>query len=296
MSRIVYVNGRYVPYAHAAVHVEDRGFQLADAVYEVCEVKAGALIDETRHLDRLWRSLGEIGMREPMSRAALQLVVARTLKLNRVHDGSVYLQVTRGQARREFYFPDADVSPSLIVIARPRDPAKAAAQAEEGISVVTAPDQRWARCDIKTVMLLPACLAKEQAHAAGAKEAWLVDQGGHVTEGASSNAWIVDARGRLVTRQLDRAILPGITRRTLLDVITSAGLEVVERPFTVAEAKAAAEAFITSATNTVMPVVAIDGAPVGTGRPGPITRQLRSSFHQAAEKKIIRAERIDLSV
>lgn len=284
MSRIVYVNGRYLPYAHAAVHVEDRGFQLADAVYEVCEVKAGAIIDETRHLDRLWRSLGELRMPPPMSRRALQLVIARTLRVNRVHDGSVYLQVTRGVARRDFQFPPPDVPASLVVIARSRDPAKATVQAQAGIAVVTRPDLRWRRCDIKTVMLLPACLAKEDAHAAGAKEAWLVDADGNVTEGASSNAWIVDADGRLITRQLDAAILPGVTRRTLLDAIKAEGLVVVERSFSVAEAKAAAEAFITSASNTVMPVISIDGKPVGQGRPGLISQRLRSRFHRNAEK------------
>lgn len=287
MSRIVYVNGRYVPYAQASVHVEDRGFQLADAVYEVCEIKAGAVIDETRHLDRLWRSLGELSMRAPMSRRALQHVIARTLHLNRVRDGSVYLQVTRGAAPRDFHFPSPDTAPSLVVIARSRPVGRVDRQAETGIAVVTAPDIRWGRCDIKTVMLLPACLAKEQAHATGAREAWLVDATGHVTEGASSNAWIVDAEDRLVTRHLDRAILPGVTRATLMDAIRLAGLVVVERAFTVEEAKSAREAFITSASNTVMPVVRIDDVAIGGGRPGPVALRLRTRFHQVAERVAI---------
>ena len=289
MSRIVYVNGRYVPYAHASVHVEDRGFQLADAVYEVCQIKAGAVVDETRHLDRLWRSLGELGMRPPMSRAALQCVLHRTIGVNRVRDGAVYLQVTRGTAPRDFAFPAADVMPSLVVIARQRDPRRSDAQAAAGIAVVTTPDMRWGRCDIKTVMLLPACLAKETAHDAQAQEAWLVDAAGFVTEGASSNAWIVSRDGALVTRPVDRAILAGVTRATVLDAAHAHGLRLEERPFTVAEAKAAAEAFITSASNTVMPVVRIDGDSVADGRPGAVALRLRSAFHQYAETTIIRA-------
>ncbi len=295
MSRIVYVNGRYVPYAQASVHVEDRGFQLADAVYEVCQIKAGAVIDETRHLDRLWRSLGELGMRPPMARGALQIVLHRTVRLNKVRDGAVYLQVTRGAAPRDFAFPSADVPASLIVIARAKDPARGEVQAEAGISVITVPDIRWRRCDIKTVMLLPACLAKEKARAAGAQEAWLVDTDGFVTEGASSNAWIVLPDRTLVTRPIDSAILAGVTRATTFDALAADGLRLVERRFTVAEAKAASEAFITSASNTVMPVVAIDGHRVGDGRPGPVTRLLRSSFHRSAERTIIRTRGVGRS-
>lgn len=290
MSRIVYVNGQYLPYAAAGVHVEDRGFQLGDAVYEVCQVKGGAVVDMTRHLDRLWRSMGELGMRPPMSRAALQLVLRRTATLNRVRDGSIYLQVSRGAGPRDFVFPPQNVEPSLVVIARSRDPGRAEAQAEKGIAVVTVPDIRWGRCDIKTVMLLPACLAKQAAHGAGAQEAWLYDAAGNITEGASSNAWIVDAEGNLITRQIDRAILAGVTRATLLDAIAAAGHTLVERAFSVGEAKGAREAFITSATNTVMPVVSIDGQPVGDGRPAPLTMSLRSAFHRSAEMVTIHAE------
>lgn len=285
MSRIVYVNGRYRPYAEAAVHVEDRGFQFADAVYEVIEVLDGGLVDETRHLDRLERSLGELSMPVPMSRAALRHVIGQVIRRNRVRHGSVYLQVSRGAAPRDFAFPPPGTQPTVIVLARNADPARYAEQAAHGIGVVTMPDIRWGRCDIKTVMLLPACLAKRAARAEGAREAWLVDRQGFVTEGASSNAWIVTAGREVVTRPAGSAILAGVTRRTTIDLLDRLALKLVERPFTVAEARDAAEAFMTAATNTVMPVVTIDGKPVGNGKPGAITLELRAEFHRSAERK-----------
>jgi D-alanine transaminase len=283
MTRIVYVNGRYLPYAEAAVHAEDRGFQLADAVYEVCEVKAGRLVDETRHMGRLARSLGELAIPQPMSAGAWSRVLRETVRRNRVRDGLVYLQVSRGTGPRNFLFPPAGTEPTVVCLARSVAPAPQEAAAQAGIGVKTMPDPRWDRCDIKTVMLLPAALAKEAARAEGAKEAWFFDRDGNITEGASSNAWIVDGVGHLVTRACDTALLRGITRTALIDLLKREGLELVERPFTVAEAKAAREAFITSATNTVMPVVAIDGQPVGNGAPGLLTQKLRSEFHTAAE-------------
>jgi D-alanine transaminase len=283
MTRTVYVNGRYLPYAEATVHAEDRGFQFADAVYEVCEVKGGRLVDETRHMGRLARSLAELGMPQPMSTGAWSRVLRETVRRNRVRDGMVYLQVSRGAGPRNFVFPSADTPPTVVCLARSASPAQQEAAAEAGIGVKTMPDPRWDRCDIKTVMLLPAALAKEAARAEGAKEAWFFDADGYVTEGASSNAWIVDGEGRLVTRQVDNAILRGITRTTLIDVLKREGLELVERPFTVAEAKAAREAFVTSATNIVMPVVRIDGQPVGNGAPGLLSQRLRAEFHTAAE-------------
>lgn len=281
MPRSVYVNGRYLPYVEAGVHVEDRGFQFADAVYEVAEVMGGRLIDEARHLARLERSLSELGIAPPMGTRALGHVMREVIRRNRVSNGLVYLQVTRGQAARDFPFP-ADAETTLVVIARALDPDKIRARAEAGISVITMPDIRWGRCDIKTVMLLPACLAKETAREQGAGEAWFLDRDGFVTEGASSNAWIVDGDGRLVTRPLGRDILPGITRRTLLDLIAREGLTLVERAFTREEALRAREAFVTSASATVMPVVRVDGTPIGDGKPGPLTRLLRQSFHQVA--------------
>lgn len=283
MSRIVYVNGRYVPYAQAAVHVEDRGFQFADAIYEVCEVRDGQLVDEPRHMARLARSLSELQINEPMRAAALAHVMRQVIRRNHVRNGLVYLQVTRGAGPREFYFPAAEVKPTVVCLARSVSPARLEANAAVGIAVKSMPDIRWQRCDIKTVMLLPACLAKEAARKEGAREAWLVDKDGFVTEGASSNAWIVDASGVVITRKLGADILPGVTRATLLDEIKQEGMQLIERPFTLAEAHAAREAFITSATQTVMPVVRIDGRPVGDGKPGPVVARLRLKFHHFAD-------------
>jgi D-alanine transaminase len=283
MTRVVYVNGQYLPYGQAAVHAEDRGFQFGDGVYEVCEVKDGRLIDETRHMTRLRRSLNELRIPQPMSDRAWSRVLRETVRRNRVKDGILYLQVTRGAGPRDFLFPSDDVLPTVVCLARGVSPHRLSVAAEAGIAVKTTPDIRWGRCDIKTVMLLPASLAKEAARAEGAKEAWFVDEQGYVTEGASSNAWIVDKEGRLVTRQIDDAILRGVTRTTLMDVLQREAIPVVERAFTVEEAKSAREAFITSATNTVMPVVSIDGQPIGNGAPGLLTQRLRSEFHGSAE-------------
>jgi D-alanine transaminase len=283
VTRIVYVGGRYLPYAEAKVHAEDRGFQFADAVYEVCEVRAGRLVDETRHMGRLARSLDELGIPQPMAAGAWSRVLRETVRRNRVRDGIVYLQVSRGAGPREFLFPPAGTRPTVVCLARSVSPRRLEAAAEAGIGVKTMPDPRWARCDIKTVMLLPAALAKEAARAEGAREAWFVDAEGFVTEGASSNAWIVDSEGRLITRPTDNRILRGVTRTTLIGVLQKEGLQLVERAFTVEEARVAREAFITSATNIVMPVVAIDGKAVGNGAPGLLAQRLRAEFHASAE-------------
>jgi D-alanine transaminase len=283
VTRIVYVNGRYLPYAEAAVHAEDRGFQFADAVYEVCEVKGGRLVDETRHIARLTRSLCELKIPAPMAKGALSRVLRETIRRNRVRNGVVYLQVSRGAGPRDFLFPSSDVKPTVVCLARSVSSRRLETAAEAGIGVKTMPDPRWARCDIKTVMLLPAALAKEAARAEGAKEAWFVDEDGFVTEGASSNAWIVDREGRLITRATDNRLLRGVTRTTLIDVLRKEGIELVERPFTVEEARTAREAFITSATQIVMPVVMIDGRAIGNGAPGLLTQRLRSEFHTSAE-------------
>jgi D-alanine transaminase len=210
-------------------------------------------------------------------------VLRETIRRNRVVNGLVYLQVSRGAGPRDFLFPPAPAEPTVVCFARSISSAKAKAAAMNGIAVKTMPDTRWGRCDIKTVMLLPAALAKEAAKAAGAKEAWFVDAEGYVTEGASSNAWIIDQNGRLITRQVDQAILRGVTRTTLIDLLHRDGLELVERAFTVDEAMAAREAFITSATNLIMPVVSIDGRPIGNGAPGLLTQQLRAEYHSVAE-------------
>jgi D-alanine transaminase len=282
MSRIAYVNGRYVPYAQAAVHVEDRGFQFADSIYEVIEVRDGALVDEERHLARLERSLRELQMPQPLGDGALRHVLRQVVRRNRVRNGLLYMQVSRGAAPREFYFPGDDVEPTIVCLARPQSRAALDARSLTGIAIKSMPDIRWRRCDIKTVMLLPACLAKEAARAEGAREAWFVDADGYVTEGASSNAWIVTADGSVITRQLSADILPGVTRATLVDVLSKQGLALVQRPFALSEALAAKEAFISSATQIVMPVVSIDGQPIADGKPGPTTLFLRSKFHQFA--------------
>ena len=283
MSRIAYVNGRYLPLTHAAVSIEDRGYQFADGVYEVCEVRGGQLIDERRHMGRLDRSLNELGIARPMSPAALGIVLRETIRRNRVRDGIVYVQITRGVARRDFPFPAAGTRPSLVVTARSNDLARLEQVAAEGIAVVTVPDIRWQRVDIKSVALLPNVLAKQAARERGAREAWLVDAQGRVTEGASSNAWIVTREGKLVTRPLGRDILPGITRSVVLEVIKAQGLGFEERAFTVEEAYAAREAFVTSASQIVQPVVSIDGRPLGNGAPGLIATALRREYHRHAE-------------
>jgi D-alanine transaminase len=283
MSRIAYVNGLYTPLRDACVHVEDRGFQFADGVYEVCEIHRGQIIDETRHLARLQRSLSELGIRMPVQEGALKVILRETVRRNRVRNGLVYFQVTRGTARRDFVFPAADTPPTLVVIARPVDRAKAEAGAANGISVITVPDNRWERVDIKSTGLLPNALARQKAKLQGAKEAWFFDRDGYVTEGAASNAWIVTKENTLVTRPAESGILRGVTRTTLIDLARRDNLIVAERPFTVAEAKAAKEAFVTAATALIMPVVKIDDITLGDGKPGPLSVKLRSHFHGVAE-------------
>jgi D-alanine transaminase len=282
MSRIAYVNGRYLPHSHATVHIEDRGFQFADGVYEVCEVRGGRLVDEARHMARLARSLHELRIAQPMPATALAVVMRETIRRNRVRDGIVYLQVTRGVMKRDFPFPPDGIKPSVIVTARSNDLARLELQAQDGIAVVTMPDIRWQRVDIKSVALLPNVLAKQAAREQGAREAWLVDGKGFVTEGASSNAWIVSKDNRLITRPLGTGILPGITRSVVLDLIKREGLAFEERAFTVEEAYEAREAFVTSASQIVMPVVAIDGRPVGNGAPGLVASALRRDYHGQA--------------
>jgi D-alanine transaminase len=281
MSRIAYVNGQYVPHNQAAVHIEDRGYQFADGVYEVFAVISGKLIDSDFHFERLERSLREIRMETPRTRRSLGLVMAEVLRRNRVRNGIVYLQITRGVAPRDHGFP-AEASPSIVMTARTITLPPASRKFDDGIAVITVPDIRWRRCDIKSVALLPNVLAKQAARDAGAYEAWLVDDQGLVTEGSSTNAWIVDADGNLVTRQTDTGILAGITRRTLLELAVKAGVRVIERPFTVEEARDAREAFISSSSSFVLPVVQIDEKPVGNGRPGSISVQLDTMYRQHA--------------
>ena len=281
-GRIAYVNGRYLPHGQAAVHIEDRGLQLGDSIYEVTNVLDGVPIDEAAHLDRMERSLGALGIPMPMGRAALSLVMREMIARNRIRDGLLYLQVTRGAVRRDHIPPTNGPRPTLIMTMRSQDMAGLAARLEKGVAVATAPDQRWARCDIKTVQLLPNLLAKQAARAVGAFEVWLVDKDGFVTEGASTNAWIVDRNGEVVTRDLSTAILAGVTRRIILEAMSEAGTRVVERKFTVAEALGAREAFLSSATGAAVPVVAIDGRPIGDGAPGPLTRRIHMLYARKA--------------
>jgi D-alanine transaminase len=284
MSRIAYVNGRYLPRREATVHVEDRGYQFSDGVYEVCEVRDGRLIDERRHVERLQRSLGELRIRLPMSPTALGVVMRETIRRNRVHDGIVYLQITRGVARRDHAFPPPGTRPSIVVTARNLDMARNERAAAQGVAVVTLPDNRWERVDIKSISLLPNVLAKQAAREQGAGEAWFVDRDGRVTEGSSSNAWIVTMGGKVVTRAADKGVLRGITRTVLIGAIEAQGLTLEERPFTVEEAYGAREAFLTAASQVVLPVVRIDGRPVGNGAPGSVATALRKDFHRHAEQ------------
>ncbi len=281
-GRIAYVNGRYLPHSFASVHIEDRALQFGDGIYEVAGIAHGRLVDEEEHLDRMERSLREIQMPMPMGRAALKLVMREMVARNRVRDGLLYMQVSRGAVRRDHPIPANPPRPTLIMTARAQDPAVTEKKRTQGIGVITRPDERWARCDIKTVQLLPNLLAKTEARKAGAYEAWLVDDDGFVTEGTSTTAWIVDDQNRLVTRQLSHAILPGVTRRVILEAAAEAQLTVIERKFTVEEAKRAREAFISSASGAALPVVTIDGATVGNGEPGALTRRIYALYAQKA--------------
>ena len=283
MPRIAYVNGRYLPLRQAMVHVEDRGYQFGDAVYEVCEVRQGRLIDERRHLGRLKRSLDELQITLPMSPVALGIVLREVIARNRIGYGIVYLQVSRGVARRDHAFPAPEVPPSVVVTARPLNARRNEALAAAGIAVVSVPDNRWGRVDIKTTGLLPNVLARQAAVAQGARDAWFVDKDGMVTEAASANAWIVTQAGRVVTRPADHGILKGITRTVLFDVIKAQGLSVEERAFALSEAYVAREAFVTAASQIVLPVVRIDGRAIGEGKPGPVATALRRAFHEYAE-------------
>ncbi|HEX5452482.1 MAG TPA: D-amino-acid transaminase [Stellaceae bacterium] len=276
MSRIAYVAGRYLPHHEAAVHIEDRGFQFADGVYEVIAVRGGRLLDEELHLARLHRSLGELRIAPPIGDSALRVVMREVARRNGVRNGIIYLQITRGAAPRDHAFPKS-AKPTLVVTSRPSRPPDPRL-ARDGVAVITIPDIRWQRCDIKSVSLLPNVLGKQQAREAGAFEAWQIDGDGRVTEGTSTNAWIVTADNLVVTRAADHAILNGVTRLAVLDIIAREGYRLAERPFSLAEAHAAREAFLTSTTVDLLPVVRIDGKPVADGKPGPLSRKLQAAY------------------
>ena len=284
MSRVAYVNGRFVPHGQAAVSIEDRGYQFADGIYEVWAVLGGRLGDADGHFARLERSLGELQIDPPMSRAALEVLLRETVRRNRVREGMVYLQVTRGVAPRDHPFPKPGTPPSVVVTARSVDRAAADARAAAGVAAFTQPESRWARCDIKSIALLPNVLAKQASKVRGGYEAIFVDDLGLITEGASSNVWIVDSDGVLRTRDTQANILRGITRATLLGIMAREGLKVEERPFSPEEAIEAKEAFITGAGTLVLPIVRINGKAVGDGKVGAVAKRLRQLYIQEARR------------
>jgi D-alanine transaminase len=289
LSRIVYLNGAYLPARGARVGVEDRGFLFADGVYEVWGVRGGQLLDARGHFDRLKRSLRELEIRSPLSETALTLVLCEVLRRNRLRDGMLYLQITRGEAPRDFVFPAASVPPTIMIMAKPLDLVAQEKRAQAGVAVSVQPDIRWGRCDIKSVSLLPNVLAKESAKRAGAHEALLVDRDGLIAEGASSSFWIVSQDGCLRTRDLGANILPGVTRAALIALAQSRHLLLEEGGFSVAQAQGAREAFLTSASAGVMPVIQIDGAMIGDGRPGALTSALRAAYLEANAMRIASA-------
>lgn len=286
MSRVAYVNGAYGPHGQAVVHIEDRGFQFADGVYEVWSVMDGRLADFDGHMARLNRSLDALKIEIPMTSAALGLVLRETVRRNRVREGMVYLQVTRGTAARDHAFP-TDAAPSVIVTAKSVDRARSQKMAAKGAAGVTQLDIRWGRCDIKTVGLLPNVLAKQAARERGAYECLMYDDMGLVTEGASTNAWIVDEDGRLRTRDTQANILRGITREAVLKLVAAEGIALDERPFSVEEAKRAREVFVTAASAFVMPLISLDGVKIGDGRPGPVAMRLRNIYLEQARREAI---------
>jgi len=276
LERIAYVSGSFVPLSEARISVLDRGFLFADGVYEVCAVLEGKLIDNPSHLKRLERSLGEIALPSPETPDRIEAIQRELVARNGLENGLLYLQLTRGAAaERDFAFP-AEVKPTLVMFTVAKDIIQAPA-AKKGIAVITVPDIRWSRRDIKSVALLAQVLAKQAAAQAGAGEAWMVEDG-MVTEGSSSTAFIVTTEDILVTRENSTSVLPGCTRQAVLALAEEQKLKIELRPFTVQEAQLAKEAFITSATTFVQPVVAIDGQLVGGGEPGPLARRLRELY------------------
>lgn len=277
MSRIAYIDGCYQPVNEPAVLVEDRGYQFADGVYEVCAIRDGDLLDETEHLDRLDYSLSELNIAAPMSRPALKIVMREMVRRNHVRNGLLYMQVSRGVAPRDHAY-GADLHPVLVMTVRPVDRQKRAQILQQGIEVISVPDQRWARCDIKSISLLPNVLARQTARNANVQEAWQIDANGMVTEGAATNAWIVDGQGRLRTRPATHEILNGIVRQLLIELAAAKGMHYCEEAFSLDEAKAAQECFSTASTMTVFPVVKIDGTKIGSGKPGPMTLALSAAY------------------
>lgn len=288
MNRISYVNGQYAPHNEAVVHVEDRGYQFADGIYEVIPVMDSRLIDSVGHMERLNRSLRELEIPSPMSDRAMTMIIGEVLRRNRVRDGWVYVQVTRGVAPRDHAFP-SDPDPAVVIYARQKPASARRKNAEQGVPVITVEDQRWARCDIKTVALLPNCMAKQAARAAGAYEAFMLDRDGMVTEGSSTNAWIVSQDGHLITRPVTDNILNGVTRLSLMAMAAQAGLTVEERAFSGDELKQAREVFLTSSSGMAIPVVRVDDRVIGNGQPGSITGRIIDLFDRYVESEDVDA-------
>lgn len=287
MSRIVFLNGSFLPVEEARVPFMDRGFLFGDGVYEGVGVLDGRLIDNEAHLERLERSLREVRIPNPHTRAEWTALEEEIVRRNGMAEGFLYFQVTRGVAERDFFFPE-DAKPTVAMFTQAKAIVHAPA-AQTGIAVVTVPDQRWARRDIKSISLLAQVLAKQAAKEAGAQEAWMVEDG-FVTEGGSSSAFIITKENRIIVRPLSQAILPGITRQSLFRLAAETGISLEERLFTVEEAYEAAEAFLTSASNFVLPVVSIDGRPVADGRPGALTKRLRELYLAMATAPALAAE------
>ncbi|MDI7863236.1 D-amino-acid transaminase [Rhizobiaceae bacterium n13] len=287
MPRTAYVNGLYVRHSEAAVHIEDRGFQFADAVYEVCEIRHGFIVDLSRHLDRLERSLRELDMDLPMSRAALTLVIREVARRNRVRNGLFYLQISRGMARRDHVYPAADTPQTIVITAKSTDPAIVARKNAVGIKAITVAENRWDRVDIKTVGLLPNAMARQRAKEKGAQEAIYLDAEGMVKEGAATNIWMVDSDGTLLTRPAEHGILRGITRTTLIDIAAKLGIKIREEAFSLERMLGAREVFLTAATSICFPIVEIDGKTIANGHPGSVAQKIRDAFFEIAEKTSI---------
>ncbi|GAB4128528.1 MAG: D-amino-acid transaminase [Rhodothalassiaceae bacterium] len=274
MSRIAYVDGLYVPHGEAAIAIEDRGFQFSDGVYEVCLVLEGRILDKEAHLARLGRSLAALRIAPPMSDEALRIAMAQMVARNRLRHATLYMQVTRGVARRDHPFPNPAPCPTLVMTMQRFDPQALIMRQDRGVSAISMPDLRWRRCDIKSVSLLGNVLAKQAAREAGAFEAFMTDDQGRITEGASTSVFMVDGSGRLLGRALGPEILPGITRAVLMEIIAAEAIETIETPFTLDEARAARELFLASTTSGITPVTRLDGTAIGDGTPGPLTRRL----------------------
>lgn len=288
MPRIAFVNGQYVCHSRALVHIDDRGYQFADGVYEVILVEEGVPIDLFPHFERLAQSLKALSIAWPLTREGLKHHVKEIIRRNLLRRGIVYIQITRGVASRDHKFPLTRIKPSLVMTAKRLAPLPSILR-EKGAAVISLADDRWRHCDIKSISLLPNVLGKQKAVAGGAFEAWLIDENGYVTEGTSTNAWIVNHQGCICTRPLGIDILSGITRQMVQKITTEHQLSFEERPFSISEAVTAKEAFLTSTTSAVLPITSIDGAAVGTGLVGEVTRHLGALYETHIHAEIERA-------